>query len=152
VNGVSVLDASQQPLEAHISLVLLKETGGVNDAKLVNVAFGGLVNLHGTPELAAAQAAREAGNAPNAVLAAAVALVGPNKLERARRITAQLIDGFAAAGLRDALDEGFDFARVRISGTESWFDATPDARAAAMLLGLRERGARSAFVRYLSRL
>ncbi|MBI5721447.1 MAG: CoA-binding protein [Burkholderiales bacterium] len=153
VHGLSVLEASQHPLEANVSLVLLKEMGGVNDARLVNVALAAFVNLHGTPELAAAEAAREAGNAPNAVLAAAVALLGPKKLERARRITAQLIDAFAAAGLRDALDEGFDLTLVpQALATETWFDAAPDARAAAMLVGLGERGARSVFVRYLSRL
>ena len=37
------------------------------------------INLHGTAALAAAQAAREAGNAPNAVLAAAACLVGPRR-------------------------------------------------------------------------
>jgi succinyl-CoA synthetase alpha subunit len=152
VHGLSVLDASQHPLEANVSLVLLKEMGGENDAKLVNVALTALANLHGTPELAAAEAARQAGNAPNAVLAAAVALVGPKRLERAQRITAQLINGFAAAGLRDARDESFDCAKVQLNGTETWFDATPDPRAAAMLQGLSERGARSVFVRCLERL
>jgi succinyl-CoA synthetase alpha subunit len=77
VNGVSVLDSAQYPLEANVSLVLLKEPGGENDRKLVSAAVGAFVNLHGQTTLAAAQAAREAGNAPNAVLAAAVALLGP---------------------------------------------------------------------------
>jgi hypothetical protein len=78
--------------------------------------------------------------------------VGPKKLARAQRITAQLIDAFAAAGLRDALDEGFDVAGVAVPADADWFDAVPDAHAAAMLAGLAERGARSVFVRHLQRL
>ena len=54
-----------------VALALLHELGGENDQPLINVAIGAGVNLHGTPELAAAEAAREAGNAPNTVLAAA---------------------------------------------------------------------------------
>lgn len=149
VHGVSVLEASQHPLEANVSLALLKEPGGANDARLVNVALAAFVNLHGTAELAAAEAARAAGNAPNAVLAAAVSLVGPRVLERARRITARMIDAFAAGRLRDALDEGFDTGAVALGDVGDWFDAAPDPRAQAMLRGLEARGARSVFLRHL---
>ena len=58
---------------------------GENDSALVNVAVAAYVNLHGDPMLAAAQAAREAGNAPNAVLAAAASIVGPRRVDGARR-------------------------------------------------------------------
>ena len=47
VNGVSVLDAAQYPIEANVGLALLKEPGGENDRKLVSVAVGAFVNLHG---------------------------------------------------------------------------------------------------------
>ena len=86
VNGVTVLESAQYPLEANVSLVLLKEPGGENDRRIVSAAVGAFVNLNGDAALAAAQAAREAGNAPNAVLAAAVALIGPKRLERARAV------------------------------------------------------------------
>ena len=63
------------------------------------------INLFGTPALAAAQAAREAGNAPNTVLAAACSILGPRHAEQARQAVRALVEGFTAAGLRSALDE-----------------------------------------------
>jgi succinyl-CoA synthetase alpha subunit len=154
VNGMSVLDAAQHTLEGNVGLALLKEPGGENDRKLVSVAVGAFLNQHGDPTLAAAQAAREAGNAPNAVLAAAVALVGPKQTERARAIAALLIDRFAAAGLQRAIDESFDSSAIVPTAAERelLLDARPDARAQAMLAGLRAREARSVFVRWLQRL
>ncbi len=112
LHGVSMLDASTQSLEGNVSLALLRESGGENDRKLIDVAIAAYVNLHGTPELAAAQAAREAGNAPNAVLATAAAIVGPRRQEAARAAVKLMIDRFDAAGLANALDESFDFRRI----------------------------------------
>src|SRR5829696_10495893 len=109
LHGTSMLEAAQFPVESNAVLALLGEPGGENERALVSVAVNAEVNLHGTPALAAAEAAREAGNAPNTVLAAAASLVGPRRAERARAALRLLIDGFAAAGVRDALDEaGFD--------------------------------------------
>ena len=85
LHGVSMLDAAQYPLEANVNLALLHEAGGENDRKLINVAIGAELNLDGTPVLAAAQAAREAGNAPNSVLAAAASIIGPRRAPRARK-------------------------------------------------------------------
>jgi len=151
LHGLSVLEAARLPLEANVGLALLREAGGDNDRKLVNVALAACVNLHGDPALAAAAAAREAGNAPNSVLAAALAIVGPRRAERARAIAAAFIERFSEAGLRDALAEDFDVAAladdealVRLVAAD-----VPDARADAMLAGLDARAARSVFVRYL---
>ena len=83
LHGVSMLDAAQYPLEANVALALVHETGGANDRALVNVAIGAEVNLHGDPALVAAEAARDAGNAPNSVMAAAASIVGPKRVERA---------------------------------------------------------------------
>ena len=77
LHGTSMLDAATLPLESNVALALLHDAGGENDRKLIAPAVAAYVNLHGRPELAAAQASREAGNAPNAVLAAAAAIVGP---------------------------------------------------------------------------
>jgi succinyl-CoA synthetase alpha subunit len=154
VHGVSVLEAAQQPLEANLALVLLKETGGENERKLATVAVAAHLNLHGDPALAAARAAREAGNAPNAVLAAAAALVGPRRLQRAGEIAGWLIEHFAAAGLRDAQDESFDIRPLLPEGADNplFFDPRPDPLARAMLDGLRSRRARSVLVRYIEAL
>ncbi|HSW23639.1 MAG TPA: CoA-binding protein, partial [Burkholderiaceae bacterium] len=155
VNGVSVLEAAQYSIEANVGLVLLKEPGGKNDSALVSVAVGAWIEQSGEPTLAAAQAAREAGNAPNAVMAAAVAIVGPRRLERARAAAAWMIDHFGAAGVRDALagdPSAAELPRPDEAARRLLLDERPDARAQAMLDGLHARGAKSLFVRWLEQL
>jgi succinyl-CoA synthetase alpha subunit len=149
LHGVSMLEAAARSLEANACLALLREFGDENDEKLMNVAIGAFVNLHGTPELAAAQAAREAGNAPNAVLAAAAAIVGPNRQRAARHAVKWLIDRFARAKMASALDETFDASRIDSSDCAALFGDNPDPRADPMLAGLAARGAKSVFVRWL---
>jgi succinyl-CoA synthetase alpha subunit len=151
LHGVSMLDASQYPVEANVSLALLHEPGGDNDRALVSLAIGAHANLHGDTTLAAAQAAREAGNAPNAVLSAAASIVGPRRSARARLCARWFIDRFAAAGLRSAVDESFDASSI-VADAEAralLLGAEPDARAQAMLAGFDARAARSVFVRWL---
>ncbi len=152
LNGVSILHAATQPFESLVKLAVLHETGDDNDHKLVATAIAAHVNLAGTPELAAAQAARDAGNAPNAVLAAAAAIVGPRRERLAREAAKVMIDRFTAAGLRNAHDDAFDVASVDTDGCKSLVQDTPDERARALLGGLETRGARSVFVRWLSTL
>lgn len=152
LHGVSMLHAAQYPLEANVSLALLHEPGGENDRKLINVAIGAQVNLHGDPALAAAQAAREAGNAPNSVLAAATSIIGPRRQGAAREAMRQLIERFAEAGLQSAVDENFDLSKVGSDTRELLLVDKADAKAEAMLAGLKARGAKSVFVRYLQTL
>src|SRR5439155_15100053 len=116
LHGVSMLDAAQHSLEANVCLALVHELGSDNDQKLVNVAVGAELNLRGDPALAAAQAAREAGNAPNSVLAAAASIIGPRRAERARVAVQALIDKFTDAQLKSAVDEAFD---VRVIATDA---------------------------------
>jgi len=147
--GVSMLDAAQYPLEANVNLALLHEPASANGCHLINVAIGAGLNLHGHPALAAAQAAREAGNSPNSVLAAAAAIMGPRTQEVARKAVRSLIEQFAAAGLQDAEDESFDVKRLGIVNPEVLPGKSADPLAQAMLAGLEARGAKSVFVRYL---
>ena len=154
LHGVSMLEAAQYPMEANVALALLHEPGGENDKKLVSVAIGAEVNLHGDATLIAAQAAREAGNAPNSVVAAALSIVGPKRVEGARNAARALIDLGVAAGVKSALDEVFDVkafnpdaaTRALLAGAKA------DPKATAMLAGLKARGAKSVFVRYLETL
>jgi succinyl-CoA synthetase alpha subunit len=154
LHGVSMLDAAQNSLEANVNLALLHEAGGENDRKLVNVAVGAELNLRGSPALAAAQAARDAGNAPNSVLAAAASIIGPRHAQRARDATKVLIDVFSRARLKSALDGSFDVNAIATDAAtrELFVSGTRDARAEAMLAGLKARGANSVFVRYLESL
>lgn len=150
LHGTSIMDAATLPFESLVKLALLREAGDDNDRKLVAVAVAAHVNLAGSPALAAAQAAREAGNAPNAVLAAAAAIVGPLRQQRAREAVRLMTERFAAAGLKDARDGGFDLAAVKADGCEALVGPEPDERAEALLAGLRTRGARSVFVDWLA--
>lgn len=151
LHGVSMLDAAKEPFEANLCLAVLRELGGPNDNKLANVAIAAHVNLHGDPMLAAADAARHAGNAPNSAVAAAVSILGPRRVEGARLAVDRLIDLFAHK-VRDAADEaGFDPAAVPADGTDLLGQA-PDPKAAAMLAALEARGTRSVFLRQLRRL
>ena len=146
LHGVSMLDAAREPFEANLCLAVLRELNGPNDNALANVAIAAHVNLHGDPMLAAADAARAAGNAPNAVLAAAASILGPRRVEGARQAAETLHDLFLHR-VQDALDEGFGFAGIEAS--PSLLGSSPDPRAQAMLAALEARGARSVFVRYL---
>jgi hypothetical protein len=85
------------------------------------------------------------------VLSAALAIVGPKRSERIRRATRWMIDAFAAAGLRSAVDAGFDLSKVAVDDAARalLLDADPDPRAQQMLAGFDARGAQSVFVRHL---
>ena len=123
LHGVSMLDAAQYPLEANVSLALLHEPGGDNDRALVSVAVG----AHAQPARRCdagrgAGGARSRQRAERGARPRRPAIVGPRRIERARAPCARwLIDRFAAAGLRDALDEAFDAAsrRRRCRGTRT---------------------------------
>jgi hypothetical protein len=149
LHGVTMLEAALRPMESNVCLALLHEHGGPNDCKLVNVAISAEVELAGKATLAAAQAAREAGNAPNSVCAAAVSIVGPRRQEAARNALRELIERFAEAGLQDAMDESFDLGRVQSGARSLFVTEKPDGKTQAMLSGLHARGAKSVFVRYL---
>jgi hypothetical protein len=156
LHGVSMLDAATLPFEAHVALALVRDAGGENDRKLIAPAVAAHVNLHGRAELAAAQACRDAGNGPNAVLAAAAAIVGPRRQAQARAALKFMLERFHAAGLGmefgASLSDSFDIAKVDVSGQPGLTAETPDARAHALVCGVRERGGRSVFLRWLESL
>ncbi len=153
VHGISVLDLAGEPLEANFALPLVHEIAGENDRTLLDVAVAGEVNLVGDPALVAADAAREAGNSPNTVMAAAAAIIGPRRVERALKCADALIDLFAHAGLRDARDESFDLSTVEIDErTRALFLAgkdDADVRPPVMIKAVRARGGRSVFLKLL---
>jgi hypothetical protein len=154
VHGHAVLDLALQPLEACFALPLVHEIAGENDRAMLDVAVAAEVNLVGDPILVAADAARDAGNAPNAVMAVAAAITGPRRVERALGCTRALIDLFAHSGLRDGRDEAFDTSKIVMDAkTRALFLATPeeadDPRPEAMLRAIEVRGGKSAFLKYL---
>jgi len=157
VHRHSVLSLSERPLEMNFALPLVHDLTDDNDAAMLDIAIAAEMNLVGDSALAAAQAAREAGNSPNTVMAAAATIIGPRRVERAIACSRALIDAFAHSGLVDARDETFDTGPIRIDeATRALFAAKPDElsdpRPAAMLDAVRARGGRSLFLRFLDEL
>jgi succinyl-CoA synthetase alpha subunit len=149
LHGVSMLEAAQHSVEAAACLALLHELGSDQDHRMMALAIAAHVHLHGRSELAAAQGARDAGNAPNVVLAAALTLVGPKGQEAARQAARLLIERFNAAGLASAYDETFDISAVATAGCETLLASTVDARAESMLAAAAMRGTNSVMLRWL---
>jgi hypothetical protein len=154
VHGYSVLELAALPLEANFALPLVHEIAGPNDRAMLDIAVAAETNLVGDPALAAAEAAREADNSPNTIMAAATAIVGPKRVERTLACARGLISLFAHSGLVDARDEGFDLRRIAMDDkTQALFMATAaeadDPRPEAMLKAVRDRGGQSLFLKFL---
>ena len=150
----SVLDLALQPLEACFALPLVHEIADENDRAMLDIAVAAEMNLVGDPILVAADAARDAGNAPNAVMAAAVAIIGPKRVERALACTRALIDLFAQPGCSTGATTSSTVAAsswTRRRGRCSC--VTPrrrhDPRPEAMLAAIEARGGESVFLKYL---
>src|SRR4029077_1815966 len=99
VHGHQVLDLALLPLEANFALPLVHEIASEDDRAMLDIAVAAEINLVGDTALAAADAAREAGNSPNTIMAAAAAIIGPKRVERVLACTRKLIDLFAHSGL-----------------------------------------------------
>ncbi|MBI3155938.1 MAG: CoA-binding protein [Burkholderiales bacterium] len=156
VHGHTVLDLALQPLQANFALPLVHEGAGPNDRALLDIAVAAEVNLVGDPALAAADAARAAGNSPNTVMAAAAAIVGPQRVARALACTRALIDLFVGSVLREGHHVDFDSSGIRLdASTRALFaardDEAGDSHPEAMLEAVRARGARSVFLDFLLR-
>jgi len=154
VHGHQILDLALLPLEANFALPLVHEIASEDDRIVLDIAVAAEINLVGDAALAAADAAREAGNSPNTVMAAAAAIIGPKRVERALACTRWLIDLFAHSGLVDACDETFDFSAIKIDAkTGELFlaraDESDDPRPEAMLKAVRDRGGKSIFLKFL---
>lgn len=146
LHGVSMLDAAQASFEANLCLALLRERAGPNDEALANTVIAAHVNLHGDPILIAADAARAAGNAPNAVLATAAAMLGPDRVKGAGAACETLLELFAHR-VENATDESLGLPDLPVP--TSLLGSAPDRGAADLLTALEARGARSVFLRYV---
>ncbi|MGB9391923.1 MAG: CoA-binding protein [Xanthobacteraceae bacterium] len=157
VHGHSVLDLALLPLEANFALPLVHEIASEDDRAMLDIAVAAEINLVGDAALGAADAAREAGNSPNTVMAAAAAIIGPKRIERALVCSRNLIDLFARSGLLDSHDEGFDFSAVKLDANSRELflaraDEAGDPRPEAMLKAVRDRGGKSLFLNFLASL
>jgi succinyl-CoA synthetase alpha subunit len=154
VHGYSVLDLALQPLESNFALPLVHETAGPNDRAMLDIAVAAEMNLVGDSALAAAEAARDAGNSPNTIMIAAAAIVGPKRVARTLACSRALIDLFARSGLQDARDESFDTKSIKFDEDAralfaNTVEEAEDPRPAAMLKAVRARGSKSLFLKFL---
>jgi len=151
IHGMSVLDATQHSMESNLVMALIRESIDANGEKLANVAIGAEVNLAGSPLAVAADAAREAGNAPNSVLAAACSIVGPKRANGARDGAERLVELFSHQGLEDAADESFDVTPMVANkeAAATFVSPEPDPKAEQMLAAVAARGGKSVFLKYL---
>ncbi len=149
--GRSILDLSSLPLESNACMVLLEQDNGPNDNALMNTAIAAYVNMMGDPALAAADAARAAGNAPNSVLAAATSILGPKAVDGARKAADVLIDLFAHLGLMDGTDTKFKLPVIKPTKEQlaALTGESADPKALAMLDAIRKRKASSVFTDFL---
>ena len=157
VHGHSVLDLALLPLEANFALPLVHEIASEDDRAMLDIAVAAEIDLVGDAALGAADAAREAGNSPNTVMAAAAAIIGPKRIERALVCSRNLIDLFSRSGLLDSHDEGFDFSAVKLDANSrelflAKVDEAGDPRPEAMLRAVHDRGGKSLFLDFLASL
>ncbi|MEO5365132.1 MAG: CoA-binding protein [Magnetococcus sp. WYHC-3] len=157
IHSVSILDSATRTLEENLALSLVREYPTANGAKLMNVVLNAFVNQSGSVGLAAADAAREAGNSPNTSLSAAVALVGPREVAPARGAVEALLKLFGHADI-DEPGADFDFAAQMTTALaddklkSALVANSACARGAAMLQAMQLRGATSVFVRFVEEL
>jgi succinyl-CoA synthetase alpha subunit len=109
--GVSVLDAALHPYEDNLVMSLVQKYPDENGRALANVALNAFVNQHNTPALIAAEASREAGNSPNTVLSSAIAILGPQMVDTARKTVKILLNLFKGSGLVNPSETSFDFSK-----------------------------------------
>lgn len=157
VHGYPVLELALQPVQANFALPLVHEIATENDRALLDIAVAAEINLVGDTAILAADAAREAGNSPNTVMAAAVAIIGPKRVERTLACARLLIDLFAPSGMQDAHDETFDLSAIHPTDEHlALLAVSPreadDPRPEAMLRAVETRGGRSIFLAFLGRL
>ena len=158
IHGVSVLDASTRTLEENLVQSLIREYTNANGVHMANVALNAFVNQSGSVLLAAADAAREAGSSPNAVLSSAVGIVGPNEVKPARDAVEALIELFGHTGLEDPAADGVDFEAqiLRVKGDAALQEALVSEkggkRGRNMLTALEQRGVKSVFIDFLKAL
>lgn len=155
--GLSVLDLATRSYEENLVLSLIREYPDSNGRALANVALNAYVNLQGTPMLAAAHAARQAGNSPNTALCAALSIMGPGMVADTRASVRNLLELFHHSELTDPADANFDVQAVLARALEGKAldlltsrESEPLAR--MMLDGADARAADSVFLRFLREL
>ncbi len=150
IHGTSVLDASTHTFEENLVQSLIREYPDANGAAMANVALNAFVNQADHIGLAAADASREAGNSPNTALAAAIAMMGPNKVETSQKAAVAMMELFKKSGIEDPADTSTDIsAQVAAADADLFSSDSGCSRGKTMLAALEARGAKSVFVEFV---
>ena len=150
IHQTSILDASEKTFEANLVFALCREYPCEYGEKIANIALNMYVNQHGMATLAAAEASREAGNSPNTVVSAAVAIVGKKTAEPAMDAATALVDLFQYTKLSDAMGE-HDYTE-QLKAAEAHKDAllaSGGDHCADKMSACLGDGAKSVFIRFL---
>jgi succinyl-CoA synthetase alpha subunit len=151
IHNVSILDASNKSFEENLVFALTHSYPSSTGTAMANAVLNAYVNLNGQPALAAATASREAGNSPNTVQSAAVAIIGKKKAQKAMDAARALLDIFKLTDMDDP-EGSFDYKSL-ISGAadhkDALLDSTADAGAAKLLDICKTKG-KSVFIDFLS--
>ncbi|WP_371229552.1 hypothetical protein [Roseovarius sp. 2305UL8-3] len=145
VYGETVLNLSRNSVASNIGLVLTKTQPDANQEKIVD-----LLVTHAATSAAAAQAgdvarmAHAAGNTPNTVLAAALALIGPATVKHSRTA----IEELSQVAMR-ALREGRPSEPGDLAGTQALFADTMSDAASRLLKAMTTRAIHSPHVALL---
>ncbi|MCK5284645.1 MAG: CoA-binding protein [Alphaproteobacteria bacterium] len=157
LNGTSVLDCSTRTFEENLVMALTREYPDSNGRELANVVLNAFVNQNGTPQLAAAQAAREAENSPNTVLSSSLAILGPKSALPARKAVDAFVELFGYAKIKDVSNESFDVSSQLSKAQKDELDKIflsekESPRAKQMEKALKSRNVKSIFISFLQEL
>lgn len=158
IHGISVLESSTHTFEENLVQSLTRAYPDSNGIAMANVALNAFVNQSGSVGLAAADAAREAGSSPNAILSSPVGILGPKEVQGARDAVQVLIDLFGLSGLNDPSNLNFDFqAQLEQAANDDAIKSTlmfekGGKRGKAMLAALEQRQTKSVFINFLKAL
>lgn len=156
LHGTSILDCATRSFEANLVMALIREYPDKAGRALANTVLNAFVNRTGTAGVVAADAAREAGNSPNTVMAAALAVIGPVRAQRAMEAADALVSLFGHSGLQDPSDTAFDFSAQLAEAKKDYADILTAKkscpRAKLIRAGLKAREADSVFIRFVDAL
>ena len=150
IHNVSILDASNKSFEENLVFALTHNYPSAAGTAMANAVLNAYVNQHAQPTLAAAAASREAGNSPNTVQAAAVAIVGRKKAQKAMDAAEALLEIFKLTDMSDP--EGkFDYKSLVKSAADhkdALMESAADAGASKLLDICKSKG-KSVFIDFL---
>ncbi len=150
IHQTSILDASTKTFEANLVFALCREYPSEYGEKIANIALNAHVNQYGQATLAAAEASREAGNSPNTVVSAAVAIVGKRTVQPAMDAAKALLELFQFTKLID-MASNFEYAEQlkAASAHKDVLLAGSDDHCAGKMSACLSQGTQSVFIKFL---